>query len=593
MWGGGNPEIVYSIGEDGSVFKWNYVEVPPTITSISGSLWGNRNSTTPVENKDQTLYVASSSPHEIASMKVIENGTTVVAETTCEDTAVPPDHHCEHPPLLEWITNPAAPTPGQLNLEVVVTDFLGHSAAEFFVTIPQQPPPNPEAPERPNFESVKQFREAYGLDREHPLTTPQLNTLVLELLYEWELGDATAVAAVDNWGVPMRAPELAEMESRKEIADQAAELIPQWAEEHAAGSYGGMYVDNPNGGQIYVGFTENQHASVEAVRGIPGLLAPGAIHEFPTPPTHSVAGLEATAPTVMAAIVGEPSVKSLTTGVYVAPEGSTIVVGATNPGLVREFLTGRFGAGAPISVLAQQPDINLASRYAKTGTLVAGSGLVAENHAYCTAGWDTRAAAGQVRGQITYKYFALTAGHCYSMGERVGRGIAKLGEGIPIGNVRRTGYTQIPTVDAEAVNLEDEGLRSHSVLNGSPLEPQPIQGVQAPRIHRYVCWSGIFGGNHCGMVIWAGEKIIDGHVKTMYAANGPSAQGDSGGPVWDPNTHKAVGLITAGSADFGGSCFRLPEGPIDCPQTLFTPLQPGAGSPGALPTLGLEILAQG
>ena len=31
VWGGGNPEIVYSIGEDGSVFKWAYAEVPPTI----------------------------------------------------------------------------------------------------------------------------------------------------------------------------------------------------------------------------------------------------------------------------------------------------------------------------------------------------------------------------------------------------------------------------------------------------------------------------------------------------------------------------------------------------------------------------------
>jgi YD repeat-containing protein len=126
VWGGGQPEVIYSIGEDGSVFKWWYAEVPPAIDSISGSLWGNRNSTTPIENKDHTLFITGSSPHEIASVQVLVNGNAVVAEKTCEDKSNPPAHNCEHV-TLEWITNAAEHTPGQLNLEVVVTDFLGHS----------------------------------------------------------------------------------------------------------------------------------------------------------------------------------------------------------------------------------------------------------------------------------------------------------------------------------------------------------------------------------------------------------------------------------------------------------------------------------
>jgi YD repeat-containing protein len=594
VWGGGNPEIVYSIGEDGSVFKWNYAEVPPTITSISGSLWGNRNSTTAVEKNDQTLYVASSSPHEIASMKVIENGTTLVAETTCEDNASPPDHHCDHPPPLEWITNPAAHAPGQLNLEVVVTDFLGHTAAEkFFVTIPQQPAPEPGAPERPNFESVRQFREAYGLDRERPLTTPQMNTLVLELLYEWELGNSTALAAVNNWGVPMRAPELAEMESRKQIADQAAELIPQWAEEHAAGTYGGMYIDNRNGGQIYVGFTENQHASVEAVKGIPGLLAPTLIYEFPTPPTRSVASLQATAPTVTAAITGEPSIAALTTGVHVSPEGSSIVVGATNPIAVREFVTARFGAGAPITVQGAPQSTLTGLRYAKTGPIVGGSALIAENHENCTAGWGTRAPSGSLRGQTTYKYFVLTAGHCYPLNELVGRQYEKLGGGIAIGTVRRSGWKPGPSIDGAAINLEDENLRSHSVLGNNPLQVEPIQGAQTPKAHRYVCWSGVEGGYHCGMVMWREELITGGHTVITFLVNGPAAEGDSGGPVWDPNTHKAVGTMTSNTNILGGACTILPTGSKMCPQMEFSPLLPVTASPGVLPYLGLEILSQG
>jgi len=592
VWGGGNPEIVYSIGEDGSVFKWSYADVPPAIDSISGSLWGKRNETQAIENKDHTLFVTGSSPHQIASIKVIANGDALVEEKTCEDPAEPPSHICEKPEPLEWITHASEHAAGRLDLEVVVTDFFGRSTAErFFVTVPQQPPPDPEAPERPTSDSIKLFREEYGLDRNNPLTESQMNRLILELLYEWERRDPTAMAAVESWGVPMRASELAEMEWRRAYSNKAAEVIPQWAEEHAPSTYGGFYVDEKAGGIIHVGFTTNQQASVEALKQDPRLLSPGQIKEFPTPPVNSVMGLEATAPTVTDALVNDLTMRQLAVSVRVAPAGNVIQVGATEPGPVKAFLATHFGVNAPIAVYMQEPNLLSASRYTTSGPVVAGSALIGENANTCTAGYGSRAYAGQERGRAQYRYFTLTAGHCYPLNLKVGRQIGKFKGGILLGKVRRNAYSGLKVTDAAGILINDS-FRSHSVLNGSPLAAEPIQGAEKVRVGRTVCWSGIYGGKRCGKVLYHTETLIEGAVHAVYVANDINIEGDSGGPVWDPVTHKAVGLITGLPGELSAKCWETSFDTIGCNQMLFTPLLQGGGSPGILPKLGVEVLKQ-
>lgn len=143
--------------------------------------------------------------------------------------------------------------------------------------------------------------------------------------------------------------------------------------------------------------------------------------------------------------------------------------------------------------------------------------------------------------------------------------------------------------------LVDPSLRSHSVLNGETLEAQPIQVVQEPKVRRYVCWSGVISGNHCGMVTYKHRLFAgDGHERIVYRAVGPAAEGDSGGPVWDPVTHKAVGLIT--SIAVSGACHTLPIGSLWCPRMDFTPLLPHGSQaqiPGILPFLGVEVLKEG
>jgi sugar lactone lactonase YvrE len=577
VWGGGEPEITYSIGEDGSVFKWAWAEVPPAIDSISGSLWGNRNSTTPIENKDHTLVVTGSSPHEIGKVQILVNGTSVVAEKTCEDTSVPPDHHCEHV-KLEWITNAAEHAPGQLNLEVVVTDFLDHSVAErFFVTIPQQPPPNPEAPERPSFASTKLFREEYGLDRNKNLTEEQLNHLILELLFEWELQQAPQVKAVEKWGIPMRTPEIEEMEFRERYISQAAQVIPEWAEDHAWSTYGGYYVDNRAGGKIFVGFTSNQQSTVEALKSSAGLIAPQNVAEFVQPPTTPITSLEATEDSVVNTISANEAAYNATTGIEFNPESNLVEVGATNQALVSSVLTSAFGSNAPIRVYTDELPVTPAlSRYKSSGAINGGDDL--QNPIKrCTAGFSARDKIDEKQGQPVYAFFVLTAGHCFADNSTVSRVSERYSSKLlPISKVARYSYgvsgQLAPVTDSEGIRI-DPGLRSGSVFIGSS-SPYPMLGVERPKIGMTVCWSGVNGGTNCGQLYRRRWIRLEGRLEAVASVSGPITAGDSGGPVWDPYTQKAVGLITFNRPAVNKPCHNLKDEERWCPRGGFTPLMP-------------------
>ena len=602
VWGGGEPEIIYSFGEDGSLVKWWYAKVSPTLEGFEGSLWSNRNSPTPIENKNHYFAVTAKSQNEIASVQLLVNGNAVVEEKTCEDKSQPPAHNCDAV-TLDWVTHAAAHPPGQLNLEVVATDFLGQEIAErFFVTIPQQPPVDPEAPEPPTYESIKQFREDYGLDRNKSTSKSEQTRFILELLYEWESQQPTAVTAVANWGIPMRAPELAEMETRKQIAQQASEVIPQWAEEHAAASYGGFYVDDRAGGKIYVGFTENQAVLVSALKQEAGLLSPAMVFEFPTPPTSPIVNLEVFASSVTQALRGSP-VTGTAVSVEVAPSGNSVEVGATDPASVGTFLAGRFGSSAPITVHEEERDSLMLSRFPNSGPVIGGAAL-AIGPSFCTAGFGSRAKTGEVRGTPVYTYFTLTAGHCWPHGATVYRQSERLGEtreNAPVGEVKRGPFSvsEFRVTDAEAIRI-DSGIRSFSVLNPPPgsrvLEAQSIQGVEAPKVGRFVCWSGVMSGPHCGRVTVRYEaEQEDGHERVLYKVDGPSISGDSGGPVWDPYTHKAVGLITTGVRSPQKKCHVVYGSLNSCPRMGFTPLIPGKLSgemPGVTAFLGVQVLKE-
>jgi tripartite motif-containing protein 71 len=607
VWGGGVPETTYSIGEDGSVFMWSYAESPPKILSITGSLWGHRNDPSDVENKDQTLVVTAESPHEIASIKVIANGNSVVAEQTCKDESQPPKHNCDRPEPLEWITNPSEHAAGRLDLEVVATDFNEHSTAErFFVTIPQQPPPDPTAPERPNFTSIKLFREEFGLDRNNPLTNSQMNRLILELLYEWEAQLPIAMRSVEQWGVPLRAPEIAELEYRERYLNQAAEQVSAWAELHASASYGGYYVDQRAGGIFYVGFTSSQPAVLQELKSTLSLIAPAQIREYPTPPTASLSSLEGLENSIEQAILESGEALTATTSIGLRPENGMVEVGATAPSLVRSYLITRFGVSAPIEVVQDSP-VTPTGRYKAQGSIYAGDELQSGKGpcigggegciTQCTAGYGARDRnSSELRGAPVWNFFVLTAGHCFAKGARALRSPDSQTHLEPtvVGEVSRSAWERPGGglhVDAEAIKLGAISTSGFIYPGDSKKHNIRVRGVEHAYVGMTVCWSGLYGGYSCGPAKRWFRRRYDGHFARQLEVYGTSAEGDSGSPAWNRENEMAVGLATY---HWGppNTCRTLPSGPRLCPRTGIAPLFPreNVGVPaGILEELSLDL----
>jgi hypothetical protein len=78
--------------------------------------------------------------------------------------------------------------------------------------------------------------------------------------------------------------------------------------------------------------------------------------------------------------------------------------------------------------------------------------------------------------------------------------------------------------------------------------------------------------------------------------SGANIQGDSGSPVWDEKTQKAVGIVSGSKEGPKKKCVRkqgIPGKPYWCPLTLVTPLLPFADKSypiGAMQALGVGLV---
>ncbi len=616
VWGGGVAETTYDIGEDGSVLKWAWAETPPTIEPMSGSLISKKGQEIE-KNKDHTLFVPASSPHGIGSIKVLANGNSVAAEETCEDKAVPPDHHCDKW-TLPWVTSASDFPPGRLDLEVIVTDLLGHQASErFYVFVPQPDPPDPEAVPRPDFDSIKLQREENGLDNGKSLSTLQLTELILELLYEWESREYAPVRAVEEFGVPMRAPELAEMEYRRAYVAQASEVIPEWAEAHAPSTYGGYYVDDRAGGIIHVGFTGSpaeQAATVEALKASGVLMAPARVEPMPVPPQYALVNVESLEQSVVNFIDGNSSASSLTDSVGYSADTGRVVVESSNPPALKSILDNQFGAGAAIEVNAHTPVTSSEGRFHLDGVVHGGDWI--ENGATgggCTANYSGEAQAGVTRGEPDIAYFKLTAGHCGGYIDRFWRKSSRAvntapsledPKWAPIGRVKRSGFYNAGSnglfTDADAIEAVQWKAQSSNVFYGNPHDLMQIYGMSRMKLNRRYCWSGMNGGLECGRAFRRERTYFEGEPGKKFIGMwiaGANIQGDSGSPVWDEKTEKAVGILSGGKDGPKKKCVPKPRlgspAPHWCPLTLVTPLLPFADKSypiGAMQTLGVGLV---
>jgi hypothetical protein len=406
-----------------------------------------------------------------------------------------------------------------------------------------------------------------------------------------------AVRSTEEWGVPMRQPEVEEMETRERYVDQAAEVIPEWAQAHASSTYGGFYVDERAGSKIYVGFTANQAANLEALKNSGSLIAPsGQIAGYPAPPTVTAASLEASEEEVFNALVANPSLEPITSGVSYNPEANVVEVETTNVTTMTSAIQSMYGSGAPIVVVAGDEAQSVAGSYGrfKTRGPVAGGQALYGLHSptvqgLCTAGFGAEALGPGERGHSVHYYYTLTAGHCFSpsTNTKVYRSPARHPttaqlEGNAIGSVKKYafGSPKEKAVDGEAINVP-EPYRTHGVFFGDPNNLLSVQGVERARVGMHVCWSAVQSGVECGKISRRGHFKAERRRVTEMVVARPVITGDSGSPVWNLRTEKAVGLISLGLETAQKECRELHTPPYVgsewCPRMAFTPLLPLVG----------------
>ncbi len=588
------PATTYDIAAEGSIFKWWNAKQPPVLDSVAGTLFENRETSTPIAIGTHNLVIQAHDDEGVASIQVIANGNQLVDEHTCDFNPEKPAECVTQ--TDEWVTETASWPPGIVYLEVIATDRLGEATSQrFWVNIPYTPPPDPEAEEPPRFNDILKFREEFGLDLDLKGDELAVNDRIFELMGDWNnpLTPAGEVARTtkSRWGVPMRAVDLAELEYRQRYVEQAASAIQAWASANAPSTYAGYYVDHRAGGIIRVGFTQNNQATVASLVGAGVLEAGERVTAFSQTPSHSYQQLIETQFTIANAGSQLPSL----TTVSIDAEDNLVKVGTTGTAqAMSNAIAGLLGASAPVEVFVDPnpPSGNATTRERIKERIRAGERIFREKEEEtfeCTAGFGAWLQSPSEQGGVLEKHFLITAAHC---GDMDTLGLGTLFERrrylnkaeynfAPLGHIRRSGITDPPQVDAAAILLEGpaNGWAPREIFLNSEY-PQPITGATAPVEGMIVCTSGATTNKVERGVVLGDPVPFDYEKQPIYNSYEVPVDiyerhGDSGAPVWECGKGNAVGLWNAGTQPSYVTAL-LPIA-VDSPwNAVFGPVAPGA-----------------
>ena len=596
------PHVVYDIGDDGSVLKWWNEEAPPTL-DLSGALYDNREKDGAIWSGTHVLDATAESAEGIASINIVLNGDTVVHELTCEQDHENEAIECERE-TAEWIAETDLLTPGHLQVEVIATDALEHSASErFWVNIPPPPPPLANGtPVEPKFRDIKKFREEYGLEVVFPVKSEiELNERIFNLINAWNEPNTpageVARASTDRWGVPLRPQDVAELEYRERYLAHNGPLIAQWGESEYPTTYAGYYMDHRAGGKIRVGFTENMPSRVADLQAQPDLEAVDRLSAFPTEPAWALMDLHGSAGDFRQAVASHPEITSLLTTTGVDVKTNQLRVGATDTGAVGSFISEHLGAASSIAVVfdpnkpaRQFDELHPRERFLN-GRVVAGDRILAELACTLAFGaWER--GTNPATGALALRNFALTAGHCGNVGEDAYVLSREPGDHHVLdpylGKIARNAYL----IDQAGAYSDMAAIRlvgnrvvprwfywssgSQSMING---EAEYVPGGT-------LCHSGASTGTQCGpteaepVEVWFEDNPWpDWQLKVDMIGQ----HGDSGAPVVDPMTGSAVGIhvggkkTTVGANEVSEYSWVQPLMPLEGPEY---PQIPAGQSPG-------------
>lgn len=553
-------QIVYDIAADGSVLKWRYAETPPDLEPLGGSLYDEREKW--VATGAQNLIAQAKSPHGIASIEVIANGSQLVDEATCEQDPAKEGLECLGLLIDEWVVETGSLTPGVMQLEVVATDRLGRSESErFWVDVPYTPPEAPGALTPPKFMEILRFREDYGLEVVFPVANElELNDRIFELMNAWHNphtpAGEVARASWARWGVPLRHEDVAELEYRDSYIGKNIGLIENWALTNHSATYAGYYVDHRAGGILHVGFTHDQGNRIADLKVQLPLAAEDRLAVYPMSPQSPRTSLTSAYETLDNAMDTNVTLQNLVTDLSVDESGNEISIGATNVSQALQAVGELIGQQIPVDVHPGAVRVPVSGRHRTSGRMRAGDRILNQRKS-CTAGFGAFEERPQKsNGKMVTARFLLTAGHCYALDDDVHRSDRADHEDpagwAPVGQVTRRAFHGTQPADGLAIRTKIPNLVPHGIF-GSDGGLIPTRSPSKARVGNTLCYSGATrDGVSCGEVtrvtmVWAGPLWL-GEYNVKF--NKRVHEGDSGAPVWNPRTGAAVGLV---GAHYGGT----------------------------------------
>jgi hypothetical protein len=213
--------------------------------------------------------------------------------------------------------------------------------------------------------------------------------------------------------------------------------------------------------------------------------------------------------------------------------------------------------------------------------MLAGDRILTSESA-CTAGFGAYEARTQKSsGETVTAPFLLTAGHCFPLNATVYRspytGFGGEADWSEIGQVTRNTMEQgAEIVDGEAIRLKSAGIAPREIYGHEGNRPT-FGEPEVARTGEELCFSGAHtAGVRCGKVVTIRKILFQGESgpRGCVVMAAPVIEGDSGGPVWNPKTGAAVGLVKGeAGANLRSTCVQ----PL-----LNTPNNRGDSYPGVL-----------
>ncbi len=437
---------------------------------------------------------------------------------------------------------------------------------------PSGPPPEPPPSDSDMTAASAAFRQDFGLSTDPALIQSTLH-------------DPTADPAIDVWGVPLTPAETQEMSVRQGLGDNLG-LIESYVAGNpsAAAHYAGMYIDQPAGGLVYIGFTPGGDTTTYLNDLKARFPYPDRLRTFS--PVLTLTQLDA-----LRDQVTNDTAWLLANGfdlatIYEDQQTNAINIGVPLPNaLLQVQLLTRYGlnvnliqADHPVQASGSAGSGSGPSRYGPIPPVLGGQFIqdITGPAEQCSAGFTL------VSGR---KFRLLTAGHC-GRGEW-GGGSTPAGLYVPIGPVTARTFKNGGKADAELIRIKPSFAskrvlvrRGHTQVITSQAKPGQARYDNSPVQARFdsskgtpVCAAGVYEPKkRCGHLVAmtdiyeCDDKGMDPKTKQcvdpallqpkQFSATYVIARGDSGGAVY--SGHTAWAINTAGGGQAPGVTFASP-----------------------------------